>query len=162
MSSPEICIVAAVSEKNLAIGKDNKLPWRIPEDLRRFKELTTGHVVVMGRKTFESIGKPLPNRINIVVTRIETFEAPGCIVCHSLNEAIETARKDEQEKVFIIGGGKVYNAAIGLADKLYLTLVEGEFEGDTFFPDYSNFKRVVSEKAGESGNLRFRFLELER
>jgi len=161
MSSPELCIIAAVSE-NRTIGKDNSLPWRIPADLAHFKELTTGHPIIMGRKTFESIGKPLPDRINIIITSDETFEVPGCIVCHSLGEAVETAKEIEQEKIFIIGGGKVYNAAIGLADKLYLTLVEGEFEGDTFFPDYSNFKRVVSEKAGESGNLRFRFLELER
>lgn len=161
MSSPEICIIAALSE-NRAIGKDNKLLWRIPEDLRHFKELTTGHPVIMGRKTFESIGRPLPGRINIIVTRDQSFEAAGCVVCHSIEAAIETAKDQKQDKVFIIGGEQVYEETVGLADKLYLTLVEGEFEGDAFFPDYSEFKRIVSDKTGESEGLKFRFLELER
>lgn len=161
MSSPEISIIAAVSE-NRVIGKDNKLLWRIPEDLKRFRELTTGHPIIMGRRTFESIGRFLPDRINIVITSDETFEAEGCIVCHSLEGAIETAKAAEPEKIFIIGGGRVFEQAIGLADKLYLTVVEGEFEGDTFFPDYPDFKKVVSEKSGESQGLKFRFLELER
>lgn len=160
MRTPEICLIAAVSE-NRIIGRDNKLPWRIPEDLKRFKELTTGHPIIMGRKTFESIGRPLPDRTNIVVSANESFEAPGCIVCHSIGEAIKVAREKDQDKVFIIGGGKVYQGSIGLAQKLYLTVVEGEFEGDTFFPDYSDFK-VVSEKGGETEGLRFKFLELEK
>lgn len=162
MSSPEISIIAAISGKNLAIGKDNKLLWRIPEDLKRFKELTTGHLVIMGRRTFESIGGPLPNRINIVVTVDKTFEVSGCVICHSIEEAIEIAKEKEQDKIFIIGGGKVYEETIGLVDRLFLTIVEGEFEGDTFFPDYSGFTKIVSEKSGESGGYKFRFLELVR
>lgn len=161
MSSPEICIVAAISE-NRIIGKDNKLLWRIPEDLKHFRELTTGHPVIMGRRTFESVGGPLPNRINIVVTGDKIFEAEGCIVCHSLAEAIEAAKAGEHEKIFIIGGGKVFEQTIGFVDKLYLTVVEAKFEGDTFFPDYSDFKKIVSQKSGKSGGLSFRFLVLER
>lgn len=161
MGSPEVCIIAAVSE-NRAIGKDNKLLWRIPEDLKQFKELTTGHPIIMGRKTFESIGRPLPDRLNIVITSDQSFKAHGCTVCHSLDEAIETAKSKDQDRIFIIGGGKVYEESIGLVDKLYLTLVEGEHEGDTFFPDYSNFNNVLSERASESEGVRYRFLELKK
>lgn len=161
MKTPEIAIIAALSE-NRAIGKDNKLLWRIPEDLKRFRELTTGHPVIMGRRTFESIVWPLPERVNIIVTRDESYAPEGCIICHSLDKAIETARKKDHEKIFIIGGGEIYGQTIDQADRLYLTVIEGQFEADTFFPDYSDFKRVVFEKPGESGGLRFRFLELER
>ena len=161
MSSPEICIIAAVSE-NRAIGKDNKLLWRIPEDLKRFKELTSGHPIIMGRKTFEAIGGPLASRTNIIVTRDESYSARGCIRCNSLEEAIEMARGVDQEKLFIIGGGQIYNQAISQANRLYLTVIEGQFEADTFFPDYSDFKRIVSEKTEESGCYKFKFLELER
>lgn len=161
MRTPEVSIIAAMSE-NRAIGRDNKLLWRIPEDLKHFRELTTGHPVIMGRKTFESIGRALPQRINIVITKDESFQAEGCVVCHSLTEAFEIAKTKEEDKIFVIGGGMVYQEAIGFVDKLYLTMVNGEFEGDTFFPDYSEFKRIISEQLGESGDIKFRFLELER
>lgn len=161
MSNPEICIIAAMSE-NRAIGKDNKLPWNIPEDLRRFKELTSGHPIIMGRKTFESIGRILPGRTNIIVTRDQSYTAEGCICCHSLEEAIKIARGIDEERLFIIGGGEVFSQAVGLADRLCLTIIEGQFEGDTFFPDYSGFGRIVFEKTGELAGLRLKFLELER
>lgn len=160
----EVYIIAAVSE-NRVIGKDNRTPWRIPEDLKHFKELTLGHPVIMGRNTYESLGKPLPQRANIVVTRDEDFRAPGCFVYHTLEEAIEAAPLYEiyrGQSIFIIGGAQIYEQAVSKADRLFLTLVEGEFEGDAFFPDYSDFKNVVSESAGQSGDLKFRFIELKR
>jgi len=161
MPKPKISIICALSE-NRAIGKNGRLLWHIPEDLERFRKLTLGHPVIMGRKTFESIGKPLPDRLNIIITQKSDFTHPGCVICHSLTEAIEAAAKKEKEEIFIIGGGQIYTQAIGLADKLYLTLVEGNFEADTFFPDYSAFKKVVFEKKGEAQGLKYQFIELER
>jgi len=160
--NPKISIIAAVAEKNRAIGKEGKLLWHISDDLKRFKALTTGHVVVVGQRTFESIGKPLPNRTNIVVSNNPDFAAPGCVVCHSFEEAIRRARELEPEEVFIIGGGQIYKQAIKYAEKLYLTLVEGDYEADTFFPDYSEFKKVVYKEDRESDGLKFTFLELEK
>jgi dihydrofolate reductase len=134
----------------------------LSEDLKQFKELTTGHPIIMGRKTFESIGKALPDRLNIVVTSDESFEAEGCVISHSLDDAIETAKLQDQDKIFIIGGAKVYQESIAVANRLYLTVVEGEFEADAFFPDHSEFKKIVSEQTGESNGLRYKFIELER
>ncbi len=161
MIKPKISIISAIA-KNRAIGKDNKLLWHIGEDLRRFKALTEGHPVVMGRKTFESLGKSLPNRTNIVITRDKMFEIPGVIIARSLEEATEAAKREGKEEVFIIGGGQIYEQAIKLADKLYLTIVEGEYDADTFFPDYSDFKKVILEEKHESEGYKYKFLELER
>lgn len=157
----EINLIAAVSENNV-IGKDGKLPWHISADMRRFRELTTGNTVIMGRKTFESIGRPLPNRYNIVITSNREFVAEGCIVAHSLEEALEKARENGQGNIFIIGGGQVYEGAIGVADRLVLTRVHGLFPGDTFFPDYSEFQNELSREAREEDGLKFEFVVLER
>lgn len=157
----KINIIVAIA-KNRAIGKDNKLLWHIPNDLRRFKEITTGHTVIMGRKTYESIGRPLPDRINIIITRNNDYKADGCVTCKSLEEAIEFAKENQENEVFIIGGGEIYSQAINLADKLYLTLVEGNFEADTYFPDYSDFKKIIFEKEQKSEGYKYRFLELGR
>ncbi len=164
----KINIIVALAEKNRAIGKDNKLLWHIPEDLRRFKEITFGHPVVMGRKTFESIGRLLPGRLNIIVTRDKTYTIDASIIhvngavkiCHSLDEALEYAGKNKE--LFIIGGGEIFRQAMPIADKLYLTLVTGDFEGDAFFPDYSEFTKVVSEKKSEGNGYIYRFVELMR
>jgi dihydrofolate reductase len=161
MAKPKISIICAVAE-NLAIGKNNQLLWHIPEDFKRFKELTDGHVVVMGENTFNSLNRPLEGRVNIVISQNPDFEAPGAIVFHSIDEAIGKARKLEKREIFIIGGGQIYRQTIGLADKLYLTVVEGNFEADTFFPDYSEFKKIVFEKEGSDGNYKYKFLELTR
>lgn len=168
MIQPKISIIAAISE-NRVIGNENKLLWHIPEDMKRFKKLTTGHAVIMGRKTYESIGKPLPKRTNIIITRDEDYKTEGCLVVHSLAEAIRLAKELPADakamagkKIFIIGGGQIFEQAIKLADKLYLTTVEGEFAGDTFFPDYANFKKIVYEKKSQDNNYRYTFLELER
>lgn len=146
-------------DQNKAIGKGNRLLWHIPEDLKRFKNITSGHAIIMGRKTFESIGRPLPNRTNIVVTSDKSFIAENCTICHTIEDALIEAKKIEPEEVFIIGGGQVYNQTINLADKLYLTIVEGEFEADAFFPDYSNFKEI-KEEPGSDENYKYKFLEL--
>lgn len=158
---PEICIIAAISE-NRVIGRDNNLPWNIPDDLRRFCKLTTGYPVVMGRRTFESIGRPLPARTNLVISRNPQLEVEGIVRCGSLGEAISRAGEKGREKVFIIGGGQIYGQAISITDRLYLTVVKGEFPGDTFFPDYSEFSKKISEEHGQSNGLRYTFLELIR
>ncbi len=127
----QLSIIVAVAE-NGAIGCHNKLLWHISEDLKRFKRLTSGHPVVMGRKTFESIGRPLPNRQNIVITRNPDLRIEGVDVVGSIEEAIKLC--DPNEEVFIIGGGEIYRQAMHLAQKLYLTMVYQSPEGDTFFP----------------------------
>jgi dihydrofolate reductase len=160
--SPKISMVVAVSE-NLVIGKDGWMPWNIPSDLKHFKKITAGHPIIMGRKTFESIGKPLPKRTNIVVTRDLNYSFEGVKVVSSLKNAILEAGKIDQEEIFVIGGGQIYKQALELADKLYLTLVQGEFEGDTFFPEYRNiFTKTVSEFQSEENGFKFSFLELEK
>ena len=157
-----ISIIAAIG-KNRELGKDNKLLWHIPEDLKRFKELTSGHVVIMGRKTYESIGKPLPNRINIIVTRDNDYHQKDTIVCHSLEEALRQAQGKPSKEVFIIGGGEIYKQGLEYADKLYLTLIDKEYpEADAFFPDYSEFKRILSEENHEENGIFFKFIDLAR
>lgn len=158
----EINIIAAIAKGNGVIGHEGTLPWRIPPDLKRFRELTTGHVVLMGRKTFESIGRPLANRTNIVLTRDENYIASGCTVVHSLEEALKAAKQSGHEKVFVIGGGQIYEQTMKHADRLFLTEVEGEFKGDVFFPDYSGFGRVVSREICEHEGYKFEFIEIER
>ncbi len=131
-----ISIIVAVAE-NGAIGKDNQLLWRLSDDLKQFKALTSGHAVIMGRKTFESIGKPLPNRTNIVITRQgKVFDDASVLVAESIGKAIEIAKEVEgDEEVFIIGGGNIYEQSLALTDKIYLTEVKVTIEGDTFFPE---------------------------
>ena len=156
-----ISLIAAIG-KNRELGDSGKIPWHISEDFKRFKQLTLGHPIIMGRKTWESLPvKPLPGRYNIVITRDQEFEPEGAIVCNSIENAIEKAREMLKDEVFIIGGGQIFEQSISLADKLYLTIIESDFKADTFFPDYSNFKKVVFEKMGESGRYKYKFVELE-
>jgi dihydrofolate reductase len=128
-----IRIIAAMST-NRVIGSNNALPWHIPNDLKHFKELTTGHTIVMGRKTFDSIGRPLPNRRNIVVTRDHEFKAEGVEVASSFEKAMEMSFWN----CFVIGGGEMYRQSMGIAEKLYLTIVNTETEGDTTFPEFGD------------------------
>jgi dihydrofolate reductase len=128
-----ISLIAAVGEGNNAIGMKGAIPWHLPADFKRFKELTMGHPVVMGQRTFESIGKPLPGRVNIVITNDMGFHAEGCVVAHSLSEALSAGKNVDE--IFVIGGGQIYRLAFPVAQKLYLTRVHGTFEGDTFFPE---------------------------
>ena len=156
----KISLVAAIASGNRAIGNNNRLIYHIPEDLKRFKQITSGHPIIMGRKTFESIGMPLPNRTNIVITHDPEYYAEGVTVVHSVEEALKEA--EGTDEVFIIGGGQIYQEVIDKADKLYLTIVEGNPDADTFFPDYSEFKKVVFEESHESDGLKYKFLDLER
>ncbi|RZJ37854.1 MAG: dihydrofolate reductase [Chryseobacterium sp.] len=127
-----ITIIAAIG-KNNALGKDNQLLWRLPKDLKHFKIMTENHPIVMGRKTYESIGKPLPNRTNIVVSRKENWFSEEILIVSKLKEAVKFAKKIDEE-VFIIGGGEIYNQTMELADRLVITYVDQDFEADTFFP----------------------------
>ena len=126
-----LIIIAAAAENN-ALGKDGDLVWHLPDDFKRFKKLTTGHPIIMGRKTFESFPKLLPNRKHIVITRKENYQPEGVEVAHTLEQAIALAQNDEQ--IYIIGGGEIYRIAMDIADKMELTRVQGTFEADTFFP----------------------------
>lgn len=157
----KLSMVAAIG-KNRELGKNNKLLWHIAEDLKRFKKITFGHTVIMGRKTFESIGYPLPNRINIVITSNPDYQVQNCLIVNSLEEAIKLAKKHDNEEIFIIGGGQIYQQSIKFADKLYLTIVEGNYDADTFFPDYSKFTKKVFEEEKESDGYKYKFLELEK
>ena len=124
-------MIAAAAE-NRALGKDNQLIWHLPNDFKRFKNLTTGHYIIMGRKTFESFPKPLPNRIHIIITRQKDYKAEGCIIVDSIEKAIEICPKEDEN--FIIGGGEIYKQSLPYADKIELTVVHHNFEADTFFP----------------------------
>lgn len=129
----KISLIVAMSE-NRVIGRGNALPWRLPDDLKHFKRITTGHAVVMGRKTYDSMGKPLANRRNIVITRQGGFRAEGVTVAHSVEEAIAQAGEGE---VFIIGGAEIYKAAMPFVTRMYVTLIGADMEGDTYFPEFS-------------------------
>ncbi len=132
MSNQNISIIVAISE-NGVIGKSNSLIWHLPADLKHFKQLTVGHHIVMGRKTFESIGKPLPQRTSIIVSRNNDFKADNCFVVNTLEDAFSIAKNDSE--IFIIGGGEIYKNSIEFANKLYITEIHQSFDGDTFFPD---------------------------
>jgi dihydrofolate reductase len=139
-----ITIIAAIAENN-ALGKDNQLLWHLPDDFKRFKNITTGHYIIMGRKTFESFPKPLPNRTHVIISRQKNYSQLNCIVVTSLQKAIEACPKNEE--VFIIGGGEIYNQSIAIADKLDITRVNHSFEADTFFPeiDLTKWELVFEE-----------------
>jgi dihydrofolate reductase len=127
-----ITIIAAAGENN-ELGKDNDLVWHLPDDFKRFKQLTTGHFIIMGRKTFESFPKPLPNRTHLVITRNKNYQREGAVVVHSMDEALTYAKNDAQP--FIIGGGEIYKIGLEAADKIELTRVHGTFDVDTYFPE---------------------------
>ena len=143
-----ISAIVAVSENNV-IGRDGHLPWHLSLDLKRFKSITTGHSIVLGRKNYDDIGRPLPNRVNYVLSRNVNFDAPGCIVVRSLESAIESAKSAGETECFIIGGAAVYREAMPLVDKVYLTRVLSNVEGDVFFPEMEGF-RMLSEERFES------------
>lgn len=124
-------------DERRGIGVDGHLPWYLSADLRRFKSLTMGHHMIMGRKTYDSIGRPLPGRTTIIVSRDLTFQPEGCMVARSIDTAIEFARFDNENEVFIIGGGDLFDQAIDMADRIYLTQVHASLEADVYFPEYS-------------------------
>jgi len=139
-----ISIVVAM-DKNKVIGKDNQLPWHLPADLAFFKKTTMGKPIVMGRKTHESIGKPLPGRQNIILTRNKNYEGEGCTVIHSVDE-LYSFEKNDQDEVCVIGGAEIFKEVLPCADRLYITMIEHEFEGDTFFPSIKDSDWVLVSK----------------
>lgn len=155
--------IAAIG-RNRELGKQNQLIWRIADDLKRVHRLSSGHPIIMGRKTYESIGRPLPNRTNVVITTDATYECDGCIIVHSLDEALQVASKAEgNEEIFIFGGASIYEAALPQTDRLYLTLIDAtDPEADTFFPEYQDFDKVVESEDHHEDGLVFQFLTLER
>lgn len=155
-----ITLIAAAAENN-ALGKDNDLVWHLPDDFKRFKAITSGHFIIMGRKTFESFPKPLPNRTHIIITRQKEYQVPeGCLVVASIEEALQLCLQNEE--VFIIGGGEIYKQSIEIADKIELTRVHTEVEADTFFPeiDPNNWKLVEEEYHPKDEKHQFDFTYL--
>ena len=166
MHNPRIAIVVAVSKKRRAIGNAGKLLWHISDDMKRFKALTKGHPVIMGRKTFESIlgylGKPLPERTNIVVTRNTEYKYEGVTVMQNLEDAIVYAKTLDTEEIHIGGGSDIYTQALPYVTRLYLTIVDDEPEADTFFPPYDSFTKIISEEKHEDQNPPYTWITLER
>lgn len=141
-----LTLIAAVADNN-ALGKDNKMLWHLPDDFKRFKQLTSGHYIIMGRKTFESLPGMLPNRTHVIITRQQDYKADGCIIVNSLDQAIIAC--PQHEEVFVIGGGEIYKQAIDRADKIELTRVHGiSPEADAFFPEIDSLKWKLVESVG--------------
>lgn len=170
MKEGMISAIAAIDEKR-GIGKNNDLLFRLSADFERMRRLTRGHPLVMGRRTFESIGRVLPDRTSIVVTHDPTkvssvsFFIPEVQIVSSLGEGIEKAKQSPgEDEIFVFGGGEIFREAIenGIVDRLYLTKVEGDFDADIFFPDYSQFKKVIREESGEENGVKYKFIDLER
>ena len=162
-SSPRICLVAAIAA-NRVIGRNNALPWHLPADLKRFKALTLGHPVLMGRNTHASIGRPLPGRRNLVITRNRGYSAPGCEIVHSLDAAIAACRGAQE--IFVIGGAELYRESLPRAQRLEFTEIHAAFEGDASFPEYApdQWRETVREihDAGAGVPFRYDFVRYER
>ena len=159
----KISIVVAMAA-NRVIGNNNQLPWHLPADLKHFKQTTMGKPILMGRKTWESIGRPLPGRTNIVITRDENYAAPGCLVVHSVEAAMQAA--EQQDEVMVIGGAEFYNQVLPRTDTIYLTRIHQDFEGDTFFPelDEAEWQEVerVDCDADDRNPYAYSFIRLNR
>lgn len=158
--------ILVACDENRVIGKDNALIWHLPADLKRFKALTTGNVIIMGRKTFDSIGKPLPNRISIVITRQADFVAEGTVVAHSLEEAILKAKSLSRGDIFVIGGAEIYQLALDKADQILLTRLHDIFDGDAYFPEIAEtqWKKVdqVKGETDEKNPYQYSFITYQR
>jgi dihydrofolate reductase len=163
MSKPIISIVVAIAQ-NRAIGKDNQLLWHLPQDLKHFKNITSGHTVIMGRKTYDSIGKPLPNRRNLIITRQEAFQALGVEVVYSFDEALRLS--EGEAEVFVIGGAEIYKLALPYCEKLYLTLVDCHPEADAYFPELDlqqwTLVEKISHPADEKHAYPYQFLTYKK
>ncbi len=159
-----ISIIAAVSHNNI-IGNKNALPWNLPSDMKHFRETTMGKPVIMGDRTFESIGRPLPNRTNIVMSLDKNYNAPGCMVVHSIQRALDAAKKEKKE-IMIIGGASIYKQFLPLANKMYLTFIHADFNGDTYFPEYNTRDWKETERidipTDEKNTYPHSFVTLER
>ena len=164
MPMAKISIIASIGKYDNALGRNSDLVWRISADLKRFKNLTMGHPIIMGRKTFESIGKVLPGRTNIVITRNLEYAAEGVVIASSFDEAIKKAREVDDQEIFIIGGGEIFKQALPLTDKLYLTIIDDRVDNaDIFFPEYKeDFTKKTFEEMGEENGIRYAWVDLER
>jgi len=162
---PLLSAIVAMAE-NRVIGQNNQLPWRLPADLKHFKTITTGHPILMGRKTYESIGRPLPDRTNIVITRNAHYCATGCLIVTSLQAALEQAAHNQCNEIFIIGGAEVYSQAMPALQRIYLTVVHHDFAGDAYFPTLNKqeWKEIDRENhlADKDNPYPYSFLKLER
>nr|AIA13970.1 Dihydrofolate reductase [uncultured bacterium] len=160
-----ISLLVAMDEKR-GIGKSGGLPWRLSSDLKRFRELTMGHHIIVGRKTFESIGRPLPGRVMIIITRSESIAVEGCFIARSVEEAVGLARERGESELFICGGAEIYAETLGAADRMYLTLVHADSEADTFFPEWNSSEWIEVESehrtADEKNQYPFTFKVLAR
>ena len=145
----KISVIVATSDNNV-IGKNNDMVWHMPADFKYFKEKTKNHIIIMGRKTFDSLGKSLKYRTNLVVTRNDAFQHEGVMVFDSLEKAVEWSKHQNDEEIFIIGGASIYKQAMSFSNRIYLTKIHGEFEGDTFFPELDSAWKVVSKIANSS------------
>jgi dihydrofolate reductase len=159
----KISLIAAIAQDR-AIGKAGDLLWKIPEDMRHFKETTMGHPIIMGEKTFLSMGsRLLPGRTNIILSHDKNFKVEQAIICHSIEESLDRANEIGKDEVFVIGGGNIYQQFLPLADRLYLTIVEKKYQdADTYFPDYSEFTKAVSRRTSQDENYKYEFVILER
>ena len=167
MPKPLISLVAIISQNRVLadtkLESTNHIPWRIPSDLKRFQEITMRHPIILGRTTFETMKNPLKNRTNIVITRNPNYQAFGCPVVHSVDEAIKWASVCEKEEIFIVGGAQIYTEGLPFADRLYLTVVEGSFDGDILFPEYEKeFTKIIHTENHEENGFKFKFINLER
>lgn len=158
--TPELSVIAAIA-RNGTIGRDNTLPWHLPEDLKHFKALTMGHHIIMGRKTYVSLGRLLPGRTTVIVSRNQDYAVSGAKVVSSLRQAIQACAGDEE--IFVIGGAELYREALPMAGRLYLTEIDEDFDGDAFFPEYpqSAWREVARERHVGAGGLPFSYVTYE-
>lgn len=167
-SAPIIISAIVAMSQNRVIGRNNQLPWHMPADLKRFKTLTTGHTIVMGRKTYESIGKPLPNRNNIILTRDPNYQVPGCEIAHHFEDVIKQAKEDQHgaNELFIIGGAQIYQQLLNSINRIYLTIIHHEFSGDAFFPEMDKHAwkelECITHLADDANPYNYSFITLER
>jgi dihydrofolate reductase len=153
-----ITLIAACS-KNRVIGKDNKLIWNLPEDLKRFRRLTSGNPIVMGRKTYESIGKALPNRTNIILSKQKNLKIKDCLIYNNIHDVMSLW---QNSNLFVIGGGEIYRMFLPFADKVELTLIDKEYQGDAYFPELDKCWKLQSEILSEHDDINFKFLTFSR
>ena len=144
-------------DEERGIGKNNQIPWHLSADLKRFRALTMGHHLIMGRKTYESIGRPLPGRTTVIITRNLNYQAEGCRIVHTLQEALDLARTDGDNETFIIGGGEIFKRALPLANRIYLTHIYARMECDTFFPDFNLGDWRISEESFQPADEKNQF-----
>jgi dihydrofolate reductase len=163
----KISMIAAMTHQRV-IGKDQKMPWHLPADLAFFKKTTLGHPILMGRKTYDSIGRPLPKRLNIIVTRNQDLQIAGCEVATTLHQAINIAKEKaaQSNEIFITGGSHLYNSFLPQADRLYLTLIDVDVKGDTYFPDYTKYQwhqiKRIDHPADKENIYPYSFIILDR